>query len=46
MPLTMTVKGIKKFKVTQDGSKLTVVYHNDYATFEFNPYGGEVIIKY
>ena len=46
MPLTMTVKGIKKFKVTQDGSKLTVVYHKDYATFEFNPYGGEILIKY
>ena len=46
MPLTMTVKGVKKFKVTQDNSKLSVVYHKDYATFEFNPYGGEILIKY
>lgn len=46
IPLTMTVKGIKKFKVTQDGTDVPVAYHKGYATFEFNPYGGEIIIKY
>ena len=41
-----TVKGVKKFKVTQDGTDVPVAYHKGYATFEFNPYGGEIIIKH
>ncbi|MFV0289563.1 MAG: polysaccharide deacetylase family protein [Mangrovibacterium sp.] len=46
-PLTMVVEAldIKKVVANQDGKALLVKLEKDKACFEFNPYGGEIVVK-
>ena len=46
MPLTMCVEGGKRVRAVQDGKRLDVRFKGENAYFEFNPYGGKIVIRY
>jgi hypothetical protein len=45
MPLTMKVEGVTEVQAKQSGKKLTVVYRDGCAFFDFDPYGGAVKLQ-
>lgn len=45
MPLTMCVEGVTSIKVTQDRKQLSVSFLGSKAYFDFNPHGGQIIIR-
>lgn len=45
LTMVIDVKGIKKLQVKQDKKRLPVVILSDKATFDFNPYGGNIEVN-
>ena len=45
MPLTMKVEGVSGVKAKQGGKRLTVVYRDGSAIFDFDPYGGTIRLQ-
>lgn len=45
MPLTMKVEGVSEVKAKQSGKRLTVVYRDGSAIFDFDPYGGTIRLQ-